>query len=279
MMDTAFWKDAWEEARTSSSLYQTPVDPDKWRAFWDFFAPVYARRNREDREFHNRIVDHLVSRRVLRENDRVLDVGCGPGTYTLPLADHCRKVVGLDTAPVMLETMQGEAAREGMGHRIAVDNREWAAIPESPDYDVVFGALTPAIKDYACLMKMNRVSRRYCCLISFKGRYHSTLRDGLWRWIMDCDIHSMAFDTQFPFNILYHDGFLPDVAFFPYERTVVEDAAYVKQHFRRYFAIFTQNRGHCGERIDAFIDEHAENNRVQDFQHGVLGVISWPVGN
>jgi SAM-dependent methyltransferase len=277
MLDTAFWKRAWEAARNGSSMYKKPSDPARWEAFWDFFATAYARRNRENRAFHDRIVDYLASMGVIQNKIQVLDVGCGPGTYTLPLVRHCRKIVALDTSRAMLTALSNEARREGLESKIETSNRDWSKVPESKAYDLVFGALTPAIRDYDSLMKMNRVSRGFCCLISFKGRYHSTLRDDLWREVMQTPMQSLAFDLQFPFNILYHEGYLPQVAFFPYERVVFEKPDYLKRHYRCYFEIFGKSDAESAGRIDAFIDARSENGAVPDIQRGTLGVIHWPV--
>jgi SAM-dependent methyltransferase len=277
MLDAAFWRRAWEAARHSSSMYKKPSDPAKWEAFWDFYAAAYARRNRENRALHDRIVDYLASQGAIRNRALVLDVGCGPGTYTLPLIRHCRRIVGLDTSRAMLATLSAEAQKEGLGSKIEIRHRDWSKVPESETYDLVFGALTPAIKDYDSLMKMNRLSRGFCCLISSKGRYYSTVRDGLWHQVMQTQMQSLAFDVQYPFNILYHEGYLPQVAFFPYEHVVEDQPEYMKRHYRCYFEIFGKSDAATANRIDAFIDAQTQNGAVTDIQRGVLGVIHWPV--
>jgi SAM-dependent methyltransferase len=48
-----------------------------------------------------------------------VDVACGPGTYTFPLARRVRKAIGVDLTPAMLEQAQAEAARQGL------TNLEW----------------------------------------------------------------------------------------------------------------------------------------------------------
>jgi SAM-dependent methyltransferase len=276
-LDARFWAQAWCAARKASTMYKAPTDPRKWKAFWDFFAPTYAKRNREDRPLHERVVAHLADHGVVRSEDRVLDIGCGPGTYTLPLARRCRLITGLDSASAMLAVLSAEAKQEGIADRIVTDCRDWSDVPQSGRFDLVFGALTPAIKDSENLMRMNDISRRHCCLVSFKGRYHSRLRDGLWREIMGCDMESLAFDTQYPFNILYQTGYLPEVAFFPYAKKVQEEPEYVREHFTTYFAIFGKNGRETRRRIDAFVANHTHNGKVWDEQKGTLGVITWSV--
>ena len=276
-LDARFWADAWRAARKASTLYKIPTDPCRWRAFWDLFAPTYAQRNREARWLHEGVIARLADRGVVRSEDRVLDIGCGPGTYTLPLARRCRLITALDSAPAMLAALSAEAKREGVSGRIETDCRDWSEVTPAGRFDLVFGALTPAIKDAENLMRMNAASRRHCCLVGLKGGHHSSLRDGLWREVMGGDMESHAFDTQYPFNLLYQSGFLPEVTFLPYAKKVREASAYVRQHFKTSFAIFGKNGRETGRRIDAYVAARTHDGKVWDEQKGILSVITWRV--
>jgi ubiquinone/menaquinone biosynthesis C-methylase UbiE len=54
---------------------------------------------------------------------RLLDVGCGPGTVTLPLAPLFEAAVGLDPDPEMLACASHAAARRGIGNATWVRER------------------------------------------------------------------------------------------------------------------------------------------------------------
>jgi ubiquinone/menaquinone biosynthesis C-methylase UbiE len=45
-----------------------------------------------------------------------IDVCCGPGTFTRPLARRVKRAVGVDLTPAMLEKARSEAAREGIAN-------------------------------------------------------------------------------------------------------------------------------------------------------------------
>lgn len=62
----------------------------------------YRRTHKED---YN---DALFSKLILDENNTVLDVGCGEGSITVPLAKRVKKVIGVDSSPKMLEYLEKE---------------------------------------------------------------------------------------------------------------------------------------------------------------------------
>ncbi len=68
-----------------------------------------------------------------------LDFGCGVGRLTLPLAERCERVYGVDVSPSML----GEAARNA--RRMGLTNIEWAPAERldelSGAYDLVHSHL------------------------------------------------------------------------------------------------------------------------------------------
>ncbi len=58
----------------------------------------------------------LLDRSGARSGARLLDLACGPGRVTLPLAPHFREVSAVDLEPEMLATGKQEAARQGLHH-------------------------------------------------------------------------------------------------------------------------------------------------------------------
>lgn len=65
-------------------------------------------------EFLAGVGDLVVERAGVQAGTRVLDVGCGPGTATLPAARAGGDVVGLDLSPELLAAGRGKAEAEGL---------------------------------------------------------------------------------------------------------------------------------------------------------------------
>lgn len=59
--------------------------------------------------YHRRHVDELLSFAKVTAGDRLLEVGCGMGRYTLILAERGIDVTGLDLSPVLLERLRAYA--------------------------------------------------------------------------------------------------------------------------------------------------------------------------
>ena len=87
------WEEFWAER------LENKVNKD-----WDKAAPGFYKRTRKD-DYQDALFDKL----ILNENDNVLDVGCGEGSVTIPLARRVKKVIGLDSSPKMLEYLEKRA--------------------------------------------------------------------------------------------------------------------------------------------------------------------------
>ena len=85
------WAEFWQE-----SLKQKE-DKNK---DWDKAAPHFHKKAKKD-DYH----DLLFSKLILDENDSLLDLGCGEGSITIPLAKQVRKVCGVDSSTKMLELL------------------------------------------------------------------------------------------------------------------------------------------------------------------------------
>jgi SAM-dependent methyltransferase len=90
------------------------------RAF-DRVAPAYDRSNRENEilcEMRRRARAEL--ERFAPPGSRLLDLGCGPGTDAVPLAEQGYHVTAIDWSPAMVAEAQRRVRAAGLGHRVRV---------------------------------------------------------------------------------------------------------------------------------------------------------------
>jgi ubiquinone/menaquinone biosynthesis C-methylase UbiE len=58
--------------------------------------------------------DRLISKLGLRASDVVLDFGCGPGFYTIPMAKIVARTIAVDISPRMLARTDSNARKNGV---------------------------------------------------------------------------------------------------------------------------------------------------------------------
>ncbi len=58
--------------------------------------------------------ERLISKINIGSNDVVVDFGCGPGFFSIPLAKVARRTIGVDISPRMLERAARHAKKEGV---------------------------------------------------------------------------------------------------------------------------------------------------------------------
>lgn len=113
-----------------------------------------------------------------------LDIGCGTGRYSIPLAGRIGRVVGVDFSRGMIETARRRAVREGAENAM-FEVCDWAdeacAYDTGDGFDIVFARMTPAVSKVPSLQRMIRACNRMCYLtmhLEIENGLHRTL-DGI----------------------------------------------------------------------------------------------------
>jgi SAM-dependent methyltransferase len=83
---------------------------------------------------------------ALEPDHLVLEVGCGTGNYTVPVARRCAGVVALDSSPEMLGYLRERLEREGLENVQARPGRLPGSLESLDGFD---GALVVGVLNYA----------------------------------------------------------------------------------------------------------------------------------
>ncbi|GAA5873945.1 hypothetical protein JCM3774_004047 [Rhodotorula dairenensis] len=103
---------------------------------------------------------------LLRKTDKLLDIGCGPGTITCGFAPHVAAVVGIEhpaAGDTILEKARVEAETLGVRDRVRFQHADALALPFGDEaFDVVFchQVLQHVSNPVGVLREMRRVSKR-----------------------------------------------------------------------------------------------------------------------
>ncbi|MDW7772258.1 MAG: class I SAM-dependent methyltransferase [Desulfobulbaceae bacterium] len=125
---------------------------------WDKRAPSFARRNVHS--IYNRMFLDLLQP---EPEWTVLDVGCGPGTLSIPLAKRVRHVSALDFSPQMLKIIEERAGKEQIAN-ISTHTLSWEDDWREHGirvHDVTIASRSIGVRDLrAALEKLNRYARK-----------------------------------------------------------------------------------------------------------------------
>ncbi len=92
-----------------------PSHDDKIRKRFTETADVFARTVRRTRvEEAEELAERATAGLANVQKMLAIDLACGPGTYTRPLAARVRQAIGADLTPAMVEKGRAEAARDGI---------------------------------------------------------------------------------------------------------------------------------------------------------------------
>lgn len=146
------WNLLWQSARKEKSWKKKGPDD------WDNKAASFARRNAHS--IYNRLFLELLQ----PEKDwTVLDVGCGPGTLAIPLAQHVRHVSAVDFSPKMLEVIKKEVREKGI-RNLSTHELSWADDWQKhgiDPHDVAIASRSLSVQDLrSSLEKLNRFAKK-----------------------------------------------------------------------------------------------------------------------
>lgn len=274
--DSAFYDKAWRYSCQNSSLYRSEKYPELWQPFWDQFAPTYLKICRSLLPNVRQMVASWKEKGLLDDGSRVLDIGCGPGTFTLPVAEIAGEAVGLDTAGKMLAAMEEEAQRKEIDNIQALQ-LDWEEMNCEKEFDLVIAANSPVVCGRESLLKMGRASRQWCLFACYAGKATLTLRNILWKEIMGETMQGRSFDVAFPFNILYQEGYLPRLDYHKQSYCYQERIEQLFVSYRSYFKIFGKKGLEIDRIIRRCIEERAINGHVEEEVSYTMALLWWNV--
>ena len=182
------WRDALNDwAIPQNILDQAPANP--------WVHPPAMFKVEPDREFET-TPSIRVSLEALGESGSVLDVGCGGGGSSMPLADHASAFIGVDEQAAMLVNYTEAAARLG----VAVTTHEggWPAVAaEVPVADlVVCHHVAYNVSDIAPFIRALTNHARRRVVVELPGTHPTAPFNPLWKhfWNLDRPEHPTALD-------------------------------------------------------------------------------------
>lgn len=275
-MNKTKWEIAWDEARLKSPGRVRMQNEAAWAGYWDEVADEYLCDVIAGEPVYRAIISYLTRQGAFRDSDRVLDVGCGPGTYALIFAERARQVDALDSSAAMLAAMSREASHRGLA-KLRPLQVKWEELVPEGRYDLAFSAMSPAVKDAPTLRKLEACSSRSCCLVTYGENPDYGPINDLWKAVIGKRPATNAFHYVYPYNLLREIDRKPVLEMFELERAKHVPVDRLGRQHVTYFGIFTAIDSRSERLIREYFESRSDAGLFEVKTHVRLAAICWDV--
>jgi SAM-dependent methyltransferase len=211
------WISCWNAWKESNKMLTELGSAELWNKRWkkrtDSFAKMLDPQKKQ-----NPVKDifRLLDEAGFHAKDaRVLDIGCGPGTLSLPLARAGAQVTSLDISSSALDYIKENTDREGLSIE-TVECSWWTTDIDKlgfrNKFDLVIGSMTPSIKDVQTFDRMVACSRKYCYYSGGLPGGRDRIHQEIYKNILKTDSPRRSNDRSwflYHFMYLYLNGYRP----------------------------------------------------------------------
>lgn len=271
--DLQYWIDLWE-----SNDYKDQNQQE----FWDNRADFFNEKVFSGEKIGSNIVDLLIEKKMLTKEMHVLDIGCGPGKQTLPMAKKVGNITALDISENMLGYLKENMETTNISNitPLKLDWKELDVkkIQWESKYDLVFASMTPGVFNYETLNKMLIASKKYCYLSSFVKR-QDLLGDEIREYIykkyqVPLKKHNKIY---YVFNILWQLGYTPEVQYIyrSWEDEMSLDEAYSLYKDKMSSLVTLSD---CDqEKIKEILHKNSYKGKIIEKTEVTQGILTWEV--
>jgi SAM-dependent methyltransferase len=277
------WEERWQAAIDGSPMRrrrrQQGTSMQRWNKMADDFAQRTA--DKENGEKRLKTVAWLQELGGLTKDTRVLDIGAGPGNWSLLLAESGAHVTALEPADGMADILQSRIEAEGIDN-IAIDRRTWQEIDLAREqwtgaFDLVFASMTPGIDGPESLGKMMAASRGFCYLSAFSGRHWQQWYGDLWRIVFNENLDGHANDIINPFNLVYAMGYRPELKFDFWDRATNWPRQKAIEDFCTHLEMYTELTEEIKVMVASYVDDHCQEGTFSQTRSGCRGMMVWNI--
>lgn len=186
-------------------------------SYWDGEgrAEEYLRFSREEGAER---VSLMIEALNVNEGARILDIGAGPGTLTIPLSSRVTHITAIEPAAPMVALLREEIRKTGVSN-VSVIERHWEDITQNelaPPYDIVIAAYSLGMADLkGAVMKMEEVCCGRIFLFFSAGKpFWEEMMVYLWPHLHESSYHPGP-KADVIWNLLYQMGIYADIKINP----------------------------------------------------------------
>ena len=271
LMDFSFWEDAWRKADKAVLRSRRREGLKGQEAFWNKRAEEFTGKVMPDQARVEEIIDWLTAQGVQLTGSTILDVGSGPGAFTLPFAARGARVVALEPAEAMIAALKENLAGKEYPDQVQVVKEFWETAHIhgrgwQGGFDLVFASMSPGINNWETIEKALKCSKKYCYFSSFAGERFSTHHRSLWEILYKEKMPPWPADIIYVHQLLILKGY--DVTFHVWNRRRPETSnpREMVESFLGFFQQYGKETPSMEETIRDYVECHLEDGA---FRHEI----------
>ncbi len=239
--DSIDWNEVWirqmarhNEVEGSSDAVDIWGTEENARNFWE--------RIQNDSVRIGRTLDGL----DLHPDSKVLDIGAGPGSLSIPLSDRVAHITAVEPSNGMMGVLRENIRERGI-ENISTIHKSWEDLDISEldgPYDVIIASYSLHVPDLKqAIEKIQAVSNGSVYIFWFAGptswdRYYGDI----WPALHGEQYHTSP-KCDVLYNVLYNMGIYPNIIVFPLNRdTVFSSLDEAIEHYRPHYRINTREQ-------------------------------------
>ncbi|MDQ2085595.1 class I SAM-dependent methyltransferase [Herbivorax sp. ANBcel31] len=252
-------------------------------AFWDGRAEEFnlIHQKNDNNKRLSAAIDLFQSKGMLNKDTNVLDIGCGPGRYSIEFAKRAKSVIGIDVSPKMIEFAVENAEKQRLSN-ISFDTLDWENVDLQNEgwekkFDIVFASMCPGISSKTALENMINASKKICFVSSFayrKDQIRDQLRSIICKNEKKRDLNKTIYCG---FNILWHMGYYPEITYFDTEWEKVYSIDKAISMYTSFFEMRKPLSNDEKEEIEDYLKKIAKNNYVVEKTEAKIAWMYWNV--
>ena len=132
---------------------------------WNKAAPNFGKSAKRD-DYHTKLIERI----DVNKEETILDLGCGDGTITIPLAKRAKSVTGVDSAYKMLEILNEKAQQENMDNiKTIEEDLSKITIDNVGKHDIVVASrsLNGILNIKETIANINEIANKYVYITLF----------------------------------------------------------------------------------------------------------------
>jgi len=273
--DTACLAEHWR------SLSQKRRDGPQSALFWDKRAEGFSRNVKSDRGEKKRTeVFELIKKTGLELNGaEVLDIGCGPGTLAVPLAEMGARVTALDISAEMLKRLENRAREEGLTS-IKTIQSTWSdididALGFRGCFDIVIASMTPGINGPETFEKMMQASKSVCYYSNFVSRKWDVSYYELYQMLFGEKYGDGGYGFHLPFMYLYSMGCRPAIKISKNSWKSDETVDRMVDTVSGFFSGRKEIDDEMRLKMRRYFEERAEGGKYHSATESITGMMVW----